>query len=43
MEGHLRASVSPCADAGRLHGVDKEAAEAAALHDMQGVDGGAPW
>lgn len=28
---------------GGLYGVDQEAAEATAFHDMQGVDRGAPW
>lgn len=26
-----------------LYSIDEEAAEAATLHDVQGVDGGAPW
>lgn len=30
----------PCADAGSLHSVDEEGAEAPALQDVQGVDGG---
>ena len=37
------ATVSPCPDARRLHRINQEAAEAAALHDVQGVDRGAPW
>lgn len=34
---------SPRPDARRLHGIDEETPEAAALQNVQGVDGGAPW
>lgn len=37
------ATVSPRPNARSLHCVDQEAAEAAALHDVQGMNGGAPW
>lgn len=33
----------PGPNTGGLYGVDQEAAEATTLHDMQGMDGGAPW
>ena len=33
----------PCPNTRRLNGVDEEASEASALHDVQRVDGGAPW
>lgn len=33
----------PRPNTGRLDSVDQKAAEAATFHDMQGMDGGAPW
>ena len=33
----------PSPNTGSLDSVDEEAAEATTLHDVQGVDGGAPW
>lgn len=33
----------PRSDARSLHRIDEETSEAAALQDVQGVDGGAPW
>lgn len=41
--GFVGATVSPCPNARSLYGIDEEAAEASALQDVQGVDGGAPW
>lgn len=33
----------PSPNTGGLYSVDQEAAEATTLHDVKGVDGGAPW
>lgn len=37
------AADSPCPDAGSLYRIDQQAAEAAALQEVQGMDGRTPW